>query len=283
MTVKQLKKFLIQKSKKLNEEEKAYLQEEIKSINLGYPEWNKIADMYESGEKCENPHNILSLYLLGVSNYPKELKHHWELADVADIDLDFSPSGRDRLKDYLASKYGEENCLSIGTYGTLGVKGSVQEVSRVYDIKPQEYLKVSKLISDEDKDLDEDEIRSKYPQVDEFLKKHPEVADTMVKLTGMKKNIGCIASDQKLSTGIKISELDKHPASSVEFLGKDFNVRSNRGAELIHSGRKKCIELTFDDGSKLTCTHSHLIYTKNRGYVKANNLNENDEIYCVKM
>src|SRR6056297_263936 len=283
MTVKQLKKFLTQKSKKLNEVEKAYLQEEIKSIDLGLPEWDKIAAMYESGEKCENPHNILSLYLLGISNYPKKLKHHWELADAADIDLDFSPEGRDRLKEYLKNKYGEDKTLSIGTYGTLGVKGSVQEVSRVFDIPPKEYLKVSKAVSDDDKDLDEKEIREKYPQVDKFLKKHPEVAETMTKLTGMKKSIGCIASDQRLPTGIKISELNDYPSSPVEFLNKDFDVEPNRNASLIYSGSKKCIELAFDDGSKLMCTHDHLIYTKNRGYIKANDLDENDEIYCVKL
>lgn len=178
------------KSEKLTKEEKEYLEEEIRSISLGFSDWDRAIELYEAGETVENPFNILSFYLLGISDYPKKLRHHWELADAADIDLDFSPEGRDRLKAYLSSKYGEENCLSIGTYGTLGVKGSVQEVSRVYNIKPQEYLKVSKLISDDDKDLDEDEIRAKYPQVDEFLNNHPEVASTMVKLTGMKKNIG---------------------------------------------------------------------------------------------
>lgn len=190
MKKKELKKQLNEKRKGLSQDEQAFLDEELKALD-NQDEWKKLSEMIESGKKLdENKNNVLALWLLGLAPKPEKMKHKYELADMADIDLDFSPDGRDKLKAYLSLKYGEENCVSIGTYGTLGVKGSVQEVSRVFGIAPKEYLKVSKLVSDDDKDLDEDEIRTKYPQVDEFLKKHPEVADTMTKLTGMKKNIG---------------------------------------------------------------------------------------------
>lgn len=190
MKKRELKKLLNEKRKDLIEEEQALLDEEIRALD-NQDEWKTLSAMVESGEMLEdNINNVVALWLLGIAPKPSQMRHKYELADMADIDLDFSPEGRDRLKAYLSSKYGEENCLSIGTYGTLGVKGSVQEVSRVYGIAPKEYLKVSKLISDEDKDSDEKEIRAKYPQVNEFLENHPEVADTMTKLTGMKKNIG---------------------------------------------------------------------------------------------
>lgn len=190
MNKKELEKFLTEKRESLNKEEQEYLDEEMKSIKLGLPDWDTALRMMEEGQECENKNNILALYLMGIAEYPKRFEHHWELADAADIDLDFSPEGRDRLKEYLSEKYGQENCMSIGTYGTLGVKGSVQEVSRVYDIPPNEYIKISKSVSDEDKDLSEKEIREKYPQVDKFLNKYPEVANVMTKLTGMKKSVG---------------------------------------------------------------------------------------------
>lgn len=190
MTKKELKSILIEKSKSLSEEELSYLKEEIKSIDLGSPDWDKVISLYENKQKVENKYNILSLYLLGISDYPKKLEHRWELADVADIDLDFSPDGRDRIKEYLKQKYGEDNCVSIGTYGTLGVKGSFQEICRVYNIPPKEYISISKLLTDDMKDLDIDEIKELVPQLKKFLEKYKEISDAITKLTGVKKSIG---------------------------------------------------------------------------------------------
>jgi len=188
--MKAIKNKLIKLAESLSLEEQVYLKEEIKAF-ITQDEWKHIKKHLDSNENLEeNPNNILALYLLGLAPKPEILHHRYELADMADIDLDFSPDGRDKIKAWLKEKFGEKNCVSIGTYGTLGVKGSVQEVSRAYGITPFEYIKISKLVSDDDKDLDIDEIKEKYPQVTGFLKKHPEVEDVMIKLIGMKKNIG---------------------------------------------------------------------------------------------
>lgn len=40
---------------------------------------------------------------------------------------------------------------------------------------------------------------------------------------------------------------------------------------------KEWIELHFDDNTKIKCTEDHLFYTKNRGWIEAKDLNENDE------
>lgn len=42
------------------------------------------------------------------------------------------------------------------------------------------------------------------------------------------------------------------------------------------------IELEFEDGENITLTPDHEVYTKNRGYVKACNLTEDDEIISIK-
>lgn len=178
------------RSKELNSEEQTYLAEEIKALKTQEDDLKNLLNLIDSKSKLENHNNVLSLYLLGLSEYPKKLRHYYSLADMADVDMDFSPDGRDKIKTWLKEKFGEKNCVSIGTYGTLGVKGSVQEISRAYGIKPSEYIQISKLVSDDDKDLDVDEIREKYPQVEEFLTNHPEITDTIIKLIGMKKNIG---------------------------------------------------------------------------------------------
>jgi len=191
MTKRELIQFLAKKREKLSDEEKSYLDEELKALKMQSDDLSKICSIFNNKKTIEkNYENILTFYLLSIAPYPDKLQHHWQLADMADVDCDFSPSGRDSIKAWLKEKFGEDNCVSIGTYGTLGVKGSVQEISRVYGISPFAYLKISKLVSDDDKDLSEEEIREKYPEVDNFLKKHPEVARSLTKLTGMKKNVG---------------------------------------------------------------------------------------------
>lgn len=42
------------------------------------------------------------------------------------------------------------------------------------------------------------------------------------------------------------------------------------------SGEKECIRLIFDTGEILECSEDHLIFTKNRGYILAKNLCEDD-------
>lgn len=215
MTKKELSNLLKDKAKSLTKEENDFLEEEIKAFRVQDDDFKKLVKLIEANQTlATNPNNLLSFYLLGLAPKPIKLRHYYSLSDMADIDGDFSPDGRDIIKDWLKKKFGEENCVSIGTYGTLGVKGSVQEVSRVYDIKPSEYLTVSKLVSDDDKDLSIDEIKEKYPPVADFLKDHPEVEETMTKLTGTKKSIsqhagGFVVSSDNVFEHIPIVKANK--------------------------------------------------------------------------
>lgn len=46
-------------------------------------------------------------------------------------------------------------------------------------------------------------------------------------------------------------------------------------------GTKECIELMFDDGKRLVCTADHTLLTKNRGWVEAQDLTEDDDLVEV--
>jgi DNA polymerase-3 subunit alpha len=190
MTEKDISSFLKKKIKDVNENEKEYLRSEIRAFKVqnSYP---KIIEFLDKKIKFKtNKKNILSFYLLGLAPYPPKLKHRWLLSDMADIDLDFSPEGREKIKKYLKEKYGEENCVSIGTYGTLGVKTAFQDIARVLGVKPSEYLPLSKEMAAEDKELTIEEMAKKYPKFGKFLKEHNEVEEVLPVLVGMKRNIG---------------------------------------------------------------------------------------------
>src|SRR5262249_18704051 len=54
-----------------------------------------------------------------------------ERVSMPDFDIDFCMVGRDRVIDYVASKYGAERVSQIITYGTLAAKAVVRDVGRV--------------------------------------------------------------------------------------------------------------------------------------------------------
>jgi len=101
---------------------------------------------------------------------------------------------------------------------------------------------------------------------------------------------GCVAKDtlietdqgfmpigeviRKIQTGALISSvgLDLDTKNKVETPLHVFDVAMGRG-------EKPWISLTLEDGTILKCTTDHPVYTKNRGYVKAKDLTEDDDIY----
>jgi DNA polymerase-3 subunit alpha len=54
-----------------------------------------------------------------------------ERVSMPDFDIDFCMDGRDRVIDYVASRYGSDRVSQIITYGTMGAKAVVRDVSRV--------------------------------------------------------------------------------------------------------------------------------------------------------
>jgi len=49
--------------------------------------------------------------------------------------------------------------------------------------------------------------------------------------------------------------------------------------DYFNNGKKELLKIELEDGSFLKCTKEHKIYTKNRGWVEAKNLNEEDELF----
>lgn len=108
-------------------------------------------------------------------------------SDFPDVDIDYSD--RDKAKDYLVSKYGNECVCSVGTIGRLKTKGVLQDLARIHNVDLDEVIKVTK---GELKDADPDELESSsldelcaiYPSLDDLLKKYPEFKKDFERLRG---------------------------------------------------------------------------------------------------
>jgi len=69
-----------------------------------------------------------------------------ERVSMPDIDIDFDDRGRSRVIDYVVEKYGRQNVCQIVTFGTMGARSVIRDVSRVLGIPLSEADRIAKMI-----------------------------------------------------------------------------------------------------------------------------------------
>ncbi len=149
-----------------------------------------------------------------------------ERVSPPDFDSDFCMRRRVEVIDYVREKYGRDCVANIITYGTLGAKMVVRDVSRVHDLPFAEADRLAKMIPDElnislaDSLAKSAELKSEYDR-NPVAKK---IIDQGLVLEGMVRNTG------KHAAGIIITEqpLDEFvPLTSQE---GDVTVQFDMGA-----------------------------------------------------
>ena len=115
-----------------------------------------------------------------------------ERVSMPDFDVDFCMEGRDRVIDYVASRYGRDAVSQIITFGTMAAKAVVRDVGRVMG-HPYGFVdRVAKMVPFElgmtlDKALTEsDDLRVAYEGEDEIRA----LIDMGRKLEGVTRNAG---------------------------------------------------------------------------------------------
>ena len=97
---------------------------------------------------------------------------------------------------------------------------------------------------------------------------------------------GCFEKNQKVLTKNgykKISKINENDFV-LSFNHKNGKFEYKKVKKSINRNlSKKWVKLIFDNGKEIICTEDHKIFTKNRGYVEAKDLNENDEFLEAKI
>lgn len=169
-----------------------YLREEFKELDLSNG-WNTIPQE----PMQENKHNILVWYLMNLAPMPNKLEHQYADVDMPDIDVDFSPEGREPLKEHLREKYGKDSCMGVVTFGGTRVKSAIQDLARIDKIDPQEVFRVTTSIDYDVNDEEENRLENiveKNKLVRDFLAKYPKIHDWTDKIQEVKRNVGTHAS-----------------------------------------------------------------------------------------
>jgi DNA polymerase III subunit alpha len=94
---------------------------------------------------------------------------------MPDIDTDFADKDREKIIDYLKSKYGNDRVAHIITYATIQAKQAIRDVGRIYQFSQTSIEMLTKALGDTKYDL-----RNAYKKIPAFQKlfdEDPECAD----------------------------------------------------------------------------------------------------------
>ena len=110
---------------------------------------------------------------------------------MPDFDVDFEPTGIERVLAYICDKYGHDSVCRIITFGSLQARGAIRDIGRVYGIPYSKSDRFSKLIPQDAKTLKDavdasPEIQS-VMQTDEDMNKVVSIAE---ELEGALRNLG---------------------------------------------------------------------------------------------
>jgi DNA polymerase-3 subunit alpha len=174
----------------------------------------------------------LIAYLLGVTdvdslrfnlNFTRFLNP--ERVSLADIDVDFPPSRRQDVIDYVANIEGLHFCEII-TFNTMALRGSIDNIGRALKILIPDVEQIKDLA-----DLSYEKAEERYPQVMKYVKvlrgviesvgSHP--SGFVVSPISLDDNIGlCTTSESKYSVSqVNMKELDGQNYVKLDMLGLD--------------------------------------------------------------
>ena len=151
---------------------------------------------------------------------------------MPDFDIDFEPTGIERVLDYVGEKYGRDSVCRIITFGSLQARGAVRDIGRVYGMPYSKSDRFSKLIPADTKTLKEavdssDEIKE-FLENDSDMKKVVSVAEA---LEGSIRNLGqhacgVVIGDRPTT---KISPVYRDPANPLPSCQFDGHYLENAG------------------------------------------------------
>jgi DNA polymerase-3 subunit alpha len=188
-----------------------------------------------------------------------------------DFDIDFCPTRRADVINYVRRKYGEDCVAQIITFGTLGAKTLMRDVGRVLNLPLSDCDRIAKLIPDMTKNLQTAQQESpdfkraceQDPVAREIMKYAPQL-EGLPRHTGMhaagvvigeKPLIEIIPLTRERKENMTVVQFEKGPTEDIGLLKMDFLGLKNltiiqeaiEHVEKNHNVRLDPMELPLDD------------------------------------
>ena len=161
---------------------------------------------------------------------------------LPDIDCDFQGTRRDEIKRYLETKYGRDQVISIGTYGTFKLKNAIKDLARLSGVESSYMNYVTAFFPEPERQTPQYyyevfEQACKQKVVKEFVTKYPRVVEQLQLILSQPKNnsihaAGMVILPKEFGTsyeqlpvkkqdGLLVSEWEGHYIDDAGFLKVD--------------------------------------------------------------
>jgi DNA polymerase-3 subunit alpha len=152
-----------------------------KASRRAVPEWNPGRPGRGSGA------GSLVAYSLGITDLDPlrydllfERFLNPERVSMPDFDIDFCQDGRDKVIDYVRSKYGEDSVSQIATFGTMAARAVIRDTGRVLELGYNFCDQIAKLVPFQPgKTITLKDAREMEPMLAERERKEDEVRELL--------------------------------------------------------------------------------------------------------
>lgn len=171
--------------------------------------------------------NLLDIHTVDPIKYGLlfERFHNIEKKSFPDIDTDFSPDGRDWVKEYITEKYGKEKVAHVSNLSRMTPKVVVKDIARSLELggSKSEAFRIANRITDSIPDQVNTlaEAKEKSAKFKAYCEQFPQLEHYGTKLTGLEKAYathaaGVVIGDIDLSTYVPL-RYDKDGNVSVQY------------------------------------------------------------------
>ncbi|MCE1273770.1 MAG: DNA polymerase III subunit alpha, partial [Chlorobiales bacterium] len=181
-----------------------------------------------------------------------------ERLSMPDIDIDFTPVGKQKVLDYTVEKYGTESVAKVVAIGTLGAKAAIRDAGRVLDVPLKAVDQLAKLVPSKPGTTLEDAFRDvkelgRLVDSDQQYKQLMQYARAM---EGRARNVSMHAGAVVITNGALEEQVPLYVSNKIETeerkYADEFNqddidgtTRSSDGADekqVVTQFDKNCIE-----------------------------------------
>ncbi|NEX12493.1 MAG: DNA polymerase III subunit alpha [Prosthecochloris sp.] len=171
-----------------------------------------------------------------------------ERLSMPDIDIDFTPVGKQRVLDYTVDKYGDDSVAKVVAIGTLGARAAIRDAGRVLEVPLQEVDRLAKLVPSKpgttlQQGLDEvNELR----ELVESSSQNSTLMDYALALEGRARNVSMHAGAVVITDGPLEEQVPLYVSNKIETEARKFADEYNedeleRGALKSNSDEKQVV------------------------------------------
>src|SRR5687767_12062076 len=160
-----------------------------------------------------------------------------ERVSMPDFDIDFCQDGRDRVIEYVKTRYGADSVSQIVTFGTMAARAVVRDVGRVLDLPYNFCDQLAKLIPFQPgRHITLADARKEEPQLKEREQKEEEVRELLAlaeQLEGLTRNVGMHAGGVLIAPGKLTDFCPLYAADGSDSVVSQFDMKDVEAVGLV--------------------------------------------------